>query len=184
MKTIETRTIVFTALMTAVICILAPFAIPLTGGVPISMATLAIMLAGTVLGPRWGSLSTALYIVIGAIGLPVYANYTSGFANLAGPTGGFLIGYLPLVFCVGFGYRTFGRARTGVSKTVVLILSILVGESLLYTLGTLWFMFVGQTSLVSALIWCVIPFIPGDIVKIIAVVVLTPILERTLPEYA
>lgn len=182
MKTITTREIVSTALMCAIISVLAPLAIPLAGGVPVSMATFAVMLAGAICGPKWGTLSTLLYVIIGAVGLPVYANYASGFGNLVGPTGGYLIGYIPLAFCVGYGYWKFGKEKTGVQKIAALVISILIGEVILYILGTVWFMYIGQTPLMSALVWCVIPFIPGDIAKIVAVSILVPILERTLPK--
>lgn len=170
----NTKTIAYCAMMTAIISVLAPLAIPLSGGVPISLATFAVMLAGATLGPKYGTLSVLLYLIIGSIGIPVFANYASGFANVIGSTGGYLIGYLPLAFCTGFFYETFNQKIAG------LILGIIVGEIILYTLGTIWFMFVSQTNLASSLAWCVIPFIPGDIAKIVAVCILSPVLKKAL----
>ncbi|MBB5182835.1 biotin transporter BioY [Catenisphaera adipataccumulans] len=170
----KTREIVLCAMMAAVIAVLAPLSIPLSGGVPISLATFAVMLAGAVLGPKYGTISTVVYLVLGAVGVPVFAGYTSGFGILAGPTGGYLIGYLPLAFCTGWFHENFSKQKYG------LIVGMLVGEVILYVIGTVWFMFVNQTGLMQSLVWCVFPFIPGDIAKIIAVMILTPLLQKAV----
>lgn len=167
----KNKKMVYCALMAAVLCVISPLSIPV-GAVPISLATLGVMLAGALLGAQLGTLSVLIYLVLGWVGLPVFAGYSSGFACLFGPTGGYMIGYLFLAFLTGFLYK---------KKTLpYLVGSILVGELVLYLLGTVWFMFVAQTSLVSALTICVLPFIPGDIAKIVLVCLLLPQLEKVV----
>lgn len=167
----KNKKMVYCALMAAVLCVISPLSIPV-GAVPISLATLGVMLAGALLGAQLGTLSVLIYLVLGWVGLPVFAGYSSGFTCLFGPTGGYMIGYLFLAFLTGFLYT---------KKTLpYLVGSILVGELVLYLLGTIWFMFVAQTSLVSALMICVLPFIPGDIAKIVLVCLLLPQLEKVV----
>lgn len=167
----KNKKMVYCALMAAVLCVISPLSIPV-GAVPISLATLGVMLAGALLGAQLGTLSVLIYLVLGWVGLPVFAGYSSGFTCLFGPTGGYMIGYLFLAFLTGFLYK---------KKTLPhLVGSILVGELVLYLLGTIWFMFVAQTSLVSALTICVLPFIPGDIAKIVLVCLLLPQLEKVV----
>lgn len=167
----KNKKMVYCALMAAVLCVISPLSIPV-GAVPISLATLGVMLAGALLGAQLGTLSVLIYLVLGWVGLPVFAGYSSGFTCLFGPTGGYMIGYLFLAFLTGFLYK---------KKTLsYLVGSILVGELVLYLLGTIWFMFVAQTSLVSALTICVLPFIPGDIAKIVLVCLLLPQLEKVV----
>ena len=101
----KTKELAYIALMTAVISVLAPISLPIVGEVPISLATLAVMLSGVLLGSRNGAAAAALYLVLGAIGVPVFAGYTSGAGILFGVTGGYLFGYIPLAFLSGWFYE-------------------------------------------------------------------------------
>ena len=163
----NTRKLTETALMVAIIAILSPLSIPLAGEVPISLATFTIMLAGVLLGPRQAVICTALYLFIGAIGIPVFAQYTSGVGILFGVTGGFLFGYLPLAFFSGLFSK--GKIR--------MFIGMFIGNAILYLFGIIWFMYVTQASLMTALLACVIPFLPGDLLKIILVYLLAPRLQ-------
>src|SRR5690625_5950727 len=89
------RLMIITALFAAIISVLAQVVIPLPFGVPITGQTLAIGLAATILGSRLGTISTLLYLMIGAVGMPVFAQFTGGLGILIGPTGGFLVGFVP-----------------------------------------------------------------------------------------
>lgn len=155
------------ALLAAVISVLSPLSIPLASMVPVSLATLAVMLAGALLGPQAGTLSTLLYIVLGMIGLPVFAGFSSGAAVVFGMTGGYIIGYLPLAFCTGYFYET--RRTPG-----ALALGMIIGTVTLYTFGTVWFMLYTKMNLAASLAACVLPFLPGDLAKMILVILITP----------
>lgn len=169
----STKNLVLCALMAALLCVLAPLAIPLSGGVPLSLATFAVMLAGTLIDHKLAALSALIYLLIGSMGLPVFSNYTAGLSVLVGPTGGYLIGYIPLAYCTGL----FIQKEFSITK---LIAGILLGTLILYGLGTMWFVFVTQTSFVAALSLCVFPFIPGDGLKILLVCLLGPTLRKRI----
>ena len=159
------------ALLTAVTCVLAPISIPLAGNVPISLATFAVMLSGALLGAGGGAVSQILYLLIGMAGVPVFAGWTAGAGKLLGVTGGYLIGYVPMAFAIGFIYSRFRRKNTDIP---VLIPALIAGDIVLYVLGTAWFMVQSGMNLQASLAACVIPFIPGDILKMIAVCIAVP----------
>ncbi len=164
----NTRKIAYTALGAAVICVLAPLAIPI-GEVPISMATFAVMLMAALLGKSMGTFSALVYILIGAVGLPVFASYTSGVSIILGPTGGYIIGYLFLAWCTGFGSEK-GKWQ--------LIAGMIGGTAILYLFGTVWFVLVTGMDVMAALAVCVIPFLIGDALKMVAVFVLQGALSQ------
>ena len=161
------------ALMTAVIAVLSPLSVPLSTQVPISLATFAVMLGGAVLGAKEGVICTAVYLLLGAIGIPVFAGYTSGIGILVGMTGGYLIGYLPLAYLTGFA----AEKNRGTGS---LVIGMLGGTAVLYVIGTAWFMAVTKMPLAASLAACVLPFLPGDALKIAVVAVIAPRLRAAL----
>jgi len=163
----NTKQLTAAALMAALISVLAPLSIPLAGQVPVSLATLAVMLSGALTGSKAGTLSALIYLLLGFIGIPVFAGWTSGAGILFGMTGGYLFGYLPLAFVTGLFYE---KEESPLS----LFLGMLAGTVILYVLGTLWFMKYTGMALAASLSACVIPFLPGDLLKMILVVILAP----------
>lgn len=183
----STKDLTMTALCTAVLCVLAPISVPLPGGVPVSLATFAVALAGGLLGAKLGGLTVLLYLLIGALGVPVFAGYTAGPSHFVSPASGYLFGYIFLSVITGAIYFRTGRNRSGAAKYAALFLAELAGEVVLYVFGTIWFMHLmglkgnaEMASLGGALGACVIPFIPGDLLKMIAVVVIVPAVEKAL----
>ena len=165
----NTRNLTLCAICAAITCVLAPLSIPLAGGVPVSLATFAIMLAGVLLGGSMGALSQLIYVLLGAVGLPVFAGWTGGPGKLLGMTGGFIVGYIPLAWLTGLIYKKFGGTAKKPVKILFMILGMIVGNLALYTLGTAWFMALTGMTLEGSLAACVIPFLPGDVVKMAAV---------------
>ena len=98
----KVKDMTLTAVMAALVCIAGPLTVP-AGPIPLSLATFAVYLAGAVLGKKRGTLSVALYLLIGIIGVPVFSGFSGGFQKLAGVTGGYLAGYLPCAFLSGLG---------------------------------------------------------------------------------
>ncbi len=164
-------------MMAALICVLAPVSLPLVSEVPISLATLAVMLCGVLLGRNLGSLAVLIYIILGAIGLPVFAGWSSGLGIILGVTGGYIIGYLPLAWISGYFSEKFGKNCRGFAKYAVLTGGMILGNAVLYLIGTIWFIKATGMGLAAAMSVCVIPFIPGDLIKTAVVAVLAERLE-------
>ena len=164
----KVKDMTLTAVMTALICIAGPLTVAV-GPIPLSLATFAVYMAGGVLGPKRGTLATALYLAIGIIGVPVFSGFSGGFQKLAGVTGGYLIGYLPCAFLAGLGSPARAAAKPGWR----LPLFMTAGTLVLYLIGTAWFMIQSGNGLGAALSLCVLPFLPGDAAKIAAASALT-----------
>lgn len=173
-----TKRIALIGVMAAVICVLSPLSIPLSAGVPLSLATLAVMLAGAVLGPFDGMLATLCFLVLGLVGVPVFSSYQAGIGVLFGKTGGFLLGYLPLAFCTGLFLPKNREVK--IRSVGAAVLGMVLGTLILYVFGTLWFLVLTHADLKLALTACVLPFLPGDALKIFAVCLLAPALSTAL----
>ena len=176
MKT-NVKTMCVTAIMTAVICVVSPFSVPLPGAVPISLGTLGVYIASSLLGAKKGLIAVLLYLVIGAIGLPVFAQFTGGISIIAGPTGGYMVGYLLMALLTGW------FADHSSNKIWKLSLGMVLGTLACYLLGTLWLAYTMKLELIAALWAGVIPFIPGDVVKIILSVSLAKVLRPQLSRF-
>lgn len=152
--------LIVTALFAAITGILAQVVIPLPL-VPITGQTLAIGLAATILGSRYGTLSSILYIIIGAVGVPVFAQMTSGFGVIFGPTGGFLVGFIPTAFIIGYYLE-----KTKFTILQAFIANI-IGMFVTLIIGTVWLKFVADLSWMAAFMSGFAPFIVGGIIKAI-----------------
>jgi biotin transport system substrate-specific component len=162
---------IYAAVFAAVLCVISPFTIPI-GPIPLSLATFAVYLAAAVLGWKYGTLSVLLYVLIGVIGVPVFSGFHGGFDRLVGPTGGFLIGYILCALTTGL---TLLKRE---NKKWLYPAAMLAGTVMLYTLGTVWFIILTQSTLSAALLLCVVPFLPGDAIKIVLASVIAPQLRR------
>ena len=154
------RQLTVTGVMTAVTCILAPFSLPI-GPVPISVMTFIIYLTMYLLGMKMGTVSCMIYLLLGFVGVPVFAGYTGGAGKLLGPTGGYLIGYLFLTLVGGFIMEKMAFKR------IWCMVGTIVGTAVLYLFGTVWFMILMKCEFTYALSACVIPFLIGDLTKIV-----------------
>ncbi len=175
MKKLTLKGMILAAMFAALTGILTQiqFQVPLSP-VPINLALFSVYLAGALLGPRYGTLSMVVYVLLGAVGLPVFSNFTGGLHKLVGPTGGYIAGYVLCAFLVGLLSRKWNF------YFVMLSAAMLVGLAACYALGTAWFMIATKNSLAASLGMCVIPFLPGDAFKIIAAVLLAGRLRAPL----
>lgn len=176
----STNDLVLCALCAAITCILAPLSVPLAGEVPVSLATFAVLLSGILLGAKFGALSQLIYVLLGSVGVPVFAGWTGGIGITLGMTGGYIIGYIPMAFVAGLIYYRFGRNESGARKYAVMFAAMFLATAVLYILGTAWFMVQSKMTLAASLAACVIPFLPGDLIKIIAVMLVAPPIEAAL----
>lgn len=172
---ITTKQMTLTAVMTAVICVLGPWALNLPfSPVPISLCSMAIYFVLYVLGLRLGTISVLLYILIGMVGVPVFSNFSGGVGKLFGPTGGYIIGYLFLALICGFFIEKFS------DKIPLHILGFVIGTLVLYLFGTVWLKLQLGLTFPAALMAGVIPYIPGDIIKLIIAMLLALPLKKRL----
>jgi biotin transport system substrate-specific component len=167
----DLRSMVFASLFAALTAVGALIVIPI-GPVPIVLQNLFVMLMGLLLGPRWGLAGVGVYLLAGAIGLPVFAGGTSGLARFAGPTGGYLVGYLPCVALIGW-ISVHGRGHR-----ILDALAMVCGTTALYVCGVSWLKLVTGMAWSKAVGIGVIPFLPGDIAKIIAATLLIESLRQ------
>lgn len=166
---IRTKQMVLIALMTAVTCVLGPLSIPLPfSPVPISLTNFAIFLAIFILGMKNGTISFIIYLLLGAVGVPVFSSFRGGLQVLAGPTGGYLIGFIFLALIMGFALDHFDR------KLVPTIIGMIIGMVVCYAFGTVWLAKLLSLSFKEGLMMGVIPYLPGDAAKIIIAAIVGP----------
>lgn len=152
----------YIAMFAGIMAVCSWISIPMT--VPFTLQTFAVFLAVGTLGGRRGSLAVLVYILLGAVGLPVFAGFSGGIGILLGNTGGYIVGFLFTALFMWGMEALLGK------KTWVLALSMVIGLLICYAIGTVWFMEVyarntGEIGLSTVLGFCVIPFIVPDLVK-------------------
>ena len=165
-QSLHIRDLCMIGLFTAVIVIMAQIVIPLPFGVPFTMQTFAITLAGIVLGSKNGAIASIIYVMLGAIGLPVFANFTGGWQSIAGPTGGFILSFPLLAYLTGLGMELRSKWK-GFS-----IVNLIFGTCINLLCGAMMFSAVTRSPLIAGFTACVIPFIPATIIKAVLAYVL------------
>ncbi len=171
------QSMAYIALFAVVMAVCSWISIPMT--IPFTLQTFAVFLAVGVLGGRRGTIAVVVYILLGAVGVPVFANFQGGLGALLGNTGGYIIGFLFTALLMWGMEALLGR------KLWVLAVSMVLGLIVCYAFGTAWFMVVyarnsGAVGLATALGWCVIPYIIPDLVKIALALALTRTLRKAL----
>ncbi len=157
---INTKDITLVAVFTAVMVIFAQISIPLQP-VPITLSIFAVFLSSLLLGWRRGTIVQIIYVLLGICGAPVFQGFTGGAARVFGPTGGYIMSYIVMAFVMGIITE-----KLKVKKPLGLMLVMLVGLAICYTLGTAWLITITKMDIAKALKVAVIPFIPLDLVKI------------------
>lgn len=174
----RTFRMILTAMFAAIIAAASWIYIPLPfTPIPINLATLAVTLTGALLGWRYGSVSVLIYLLLGAIGIPVFAGFTGGLGHIAGPTGGYIVGYVTSAFICGLVIELLGKDEI---RWWVTALAAFLGTLSCYILGTVWFMILTHNTLAASMTLCVIPFLPGEVFKLIAAVIMVPLLSSAL----
>ena len=179
MKTKTTRELAMIAMGAALIAVCSWIAVP--AAIPFTLQTFAVCLVTALFGLKMGLWTVAVYLLLGAVGVPVFSGFKGGLGALLGTTGGYLAGFLFTALVVGLSVDKFGR------KLPVLIVSMVLGILLCYTFGTAWFVLVysrssGPIGVGTALGWCVLPYLLPDAVKIALATLLVgrlyPIINR------
>lgn len=171
----KTTTLVLIGLMAAITCIMGPFSIPLPFNlVPISLTNLVIYFTMYILGMKKGTISYCIYLLIGLVGLPVFSAFTGGAGKLLGPTGGYLIGFIFLALISGFFIDKWGN------NMWLCMTGMVLGTIVCYIFGTIWLAYQAHMNFEAALWAGVIPFIPGDVIKMIMAMLLGPQIRNRL----
>lgn len=171
----KTTTLVLIGLMAAITCIMGPFSIPLPFNlVPISLTNLVIYFTMYILGMKKGTISYCIYLLIGLVGLPVFSAFTGGAGKLLGPTGGYLIGFIFLALISGFFIDKWGN------NMWLCMTGMVLGTIVCYIFGTIWLAYQAHMNFETALWAGVIPFIPGDVIKMIMAMLLGPQIRNRL----
>lgn len=162
-KTISARDLAYIALFTALLAICAWISVPFA--VPFTMQTFAVLLAAGILGTAKSLSAVVLYLALGMVGLPVFSGFSGGLGILAGPTGGYLLGFIFTVLTAGgllkiFSKNFFGRC-----------LAMAAGLLVCYLFGTLWYLYIyaphSGMSFAAVAMQCVLPFILPDTAKLL-----------------
>lgn len=170
----KTKEMVLIALFTAIFSVIGPLSVPI-GPVPVSLTNFIIYISAYILTSWQLASSIIIYIALGAAGLPVFSGYGGGLAKLAGPTGGYITGFIFTAIISGTAISRFHNNR------LISCLGMFFGLIITYVFGTLWFAFLnGDKGLYYILITCVVPFIPFDIGKIIIASLLGPAVSKRL----
>ena len=170
-----TKRIVLIGMMTAVTCILGPLSIPLPfSPVPISFTNLAIYFSLYVLGMKAATVSYLIYLLLGFVGLPVFSGFSGGVGKLAGPTGGYLIGFIFMAIVSGWIIDRFP------GKYLYHALGLVLGTIICYAFGTIWLARQLNMTFVAGLGVGVIPYLPGDGLKILAALLVGPTLRKQI----
>lgn len=176
-KKLKTIDLAYIGIFASIIAVCSWIAIPF-GAIPVTLQTFAVCSASYLLGTKRGVFTILIYILLGAIGVPVFASFNSGVGYLLGPTGGFIIGFIFTSLIVGLVTEKFGK------KPIFAFLSMVLGIIACYIFGSLWYLFVFNNansngiSLAGVLSVCVVPFIIPDIIKITLSVLVCTKLKR------
>ncbi|MEG2813565.1 MAG: biotin transporter BioY [Oscillospiraceae bacterium] len=168
-----TKLIVICALFAGLTTVMAQLMVPV-GAVPFSLATFAVYMAGGLLGAKKAAISQTVYVLLGCVGIPVFAGFTGGLPIVVGPTGGYIVGYVFMALIVGF------VCQKGKNKFGWNVLAMVLGTIVLYAFGTAWFMFETKTAFLPSLMMCVVPFLIGDSIKIFSAAFLSNRLKKVI----
>ncbi len=171
----KTKAMTLIGLVTALLCIVGPVTVVLPiSPIPVSLTTFGICLAGYVLGMKRSTISCLLYLFMGMIGLPIFSGFSGGIGKLLGPTGGYLLGYVVLALVSGFFIERWPTMR------IIHGAGMVLGTGICYLFGTIWLMIHSDMTFYAALTVGVLPFLPGDILKVVVALILGPMLRKRL----
>ena len=173
MKRFSVRDLTLMAFFAALLAVCSWLSIP--AAVPFTLQTFAVFLTFLLLPARLGILSVAVYLLLGAVGVPVFAGFRGGAGVLLGPTGGYIVGYLPAAFISGLAAER-GGSHPGLKRIAFMAL----GVAACYLLGSIWFAVLRKAALWDTLCLCVFPFLPGDALKVALAAFLAPRIDDVI----
>ncbi|MGN0595548.1 MAG: biotin transporter BioY [Hominimerdicola sp.] len=169
---IQTKQIVLIGLFAAIIAILSQIALPLPINVPVTLQTFAVALCGYFLGRKNGSIAVIVYVILGAVGLPVFSGWKGGLSAIAGFTGGFIYGFIPMAFLCGQGMK--------LTRRIPAIVLGIAGLACTHLLGALQYSILAKISFGKSLMTVSLPFIVKDIVSVIFAYIISAEVQKRL----
>jgi len=160
------RDICFISVFTAIIAASAQISVPMPAGVPFTMQTFAVLLAGVILGAKRGAAAAFIYIALGAAGVPIFSSFRGGLGVIFGATGGFILSFPPMALCAGV-FSGVSPGKLGLRKPFLTAFGLILGAAVNYTCGLLMFCAVTSSGFGEAAALCVAPFILPDIIKMV-----------------
>lgn len=158
---LSTREIILCGLFAALISVFAQISIPMPfTAVPLTLQIFGVAITGLILGYKCGFIATLIYLALGGIGIPVFAQFSGGIGVLFGPTGGFLLGLPLMAFIIGYIKEKF-------NSHILTAISMILGLAVTYTFGTIMFSFVTGNTIMQSLLYCVAPFMLVDLLKLV-----------------
>lgn len=174
-NTSKVYTLTKLAMSVAILCILGPIIIPLPfSPVPISVTQIAIYISIYILGYKLATYSVIIYILMGLVGLPIFSGYSGGLHKLAGPTGGYIIGFIFLSFVTGIFIDNYS------DNICLTIIGYIIGNLICYIIGTIWLSYNNNILFKSAILIGICPYIIADILKVIISIMLGNKLRKLL----
>ncbi|WP_302625719.1 biotin transporter BioY [uncultured Eubacterium sp.] len=158
------QNMVLIAIFTALIAVCSWIRIPIEP-VPFTLQTFAVFVATGLLGAKRGVVSVIVYILLGVIGIPVFAGFTSGPSVIAGPTGGYIVGFIFTAIITGVIIESSKKLQTNM-RIAIMVIAMIVGAVVYFAIGTIWFMVITKTGMLSTLSICVFPYLIPDLIKI------------------
>lgn len=172
-KKLSTKELSLISLVTAFLCITGPLTMPIPfSPVQLSLMNLTLYLSLYVLGAKKSALSYLLYVFMGFIGLPVFSGFGAGLGKIAGPTGGYIVGFIAVPLLAGKYIEQFPKGR------IKHILAMLISSILCYALAAVWLSIQSGSTLLQAVLAGILPFLPGDIAKMVIAAMVGPTIQR------
>lgn len=172
----KTRDYVYIGLMAALIAVLSQIMLPMPSGVPVTLQTFAVALAGFVLGARQGVAAVGVYLALGAVGVPVFTGMMGGFGRLFGVTGGFLFGFLALAFFCGLSSERENKLASALISMPGLVIC--------HLMGTAYYAFIAKTGFAAAFLAVSLPYILKDILFIAGAWAVSRSVRRALKSFS
>lgn len=169
-KLFSVQNMVLIAVFTALIAVCSWIRVPVEP-VPFTLQTFAVFVTAGLLGSKRGAVSVVVYILLGLVGVPVFAGFAAGPSVIAGPTGGYIVGFIFTAIITG-AIMSASKNMNSTAKIIMTAVAMILGDIACFAIGTVWFMVVMKTGLIATLGLCVIPYIIPDLVKIVVAVIL------------
>lgn len=168
-KLFSVQNMVLIAVFTALIAVCSWILIPVEP-VPFTLQTFAVFVTAGLLGSKRGAISVVVYVLLGLVGVPVFSKFGAGLSVIAGPTGGYIVGFIFTVVITGIIIKA-SKKMNNTGRIIMMAVAMAVGDIVCFAIGTIWFMVIMKTGLVATLGLCVFPYIIPDLIKIVVAVI-------------